>query len=199
MMIRSLWLVGFVITGMSPGLVPAQPPDATTPLAPTGQHCVASVEPVQPGAQDSKVTEGGCFATLAEALAEATDGAVRLDPQTQPHELTEEMFPTTAGRTIIAIDFDKPNFADRNNSKTWYSNHGRCTPNVQFRVPYVGREWNDRVSSVLGAGNCRHQFLYEHIKYNVGKPKGRVAHCRPSCKGFRVMNNKASSRIMAYE
>lgn len=198
MRIRRVWLVGLLLPGMGIGFVHAQTPDAAAPLMPAGQHCVATIDPVQPGAQDSLVTEDGCFATLAEALAVATDGAVRVDPQTQPHDLTAEMFPTRAGRIVIAVDFDKPHFADHAHSLTWVSTHGGCTPTVQFRVPYLGWDWNDRVSSVLGAGNCGHQFLYEHVNYNVGKPKGRVAQCRPSCQGFRVMDNKASSQIMAY-
>lgn len=54
--------------------------------------------------------EGGCFCDAGEAVAAATAGTVRLDPKTQPRDLTERMLSNKAGRTILAIDFDKPNF-----------------------------------------------------------------------------------------
>jgi hypothetical protein len=192
-MIRRLGLVGLVLTGMGLGLVHAPTPDAAAPLAPAGQHCVVNIDPVQPGAQTSRVEEGGCFATLAEALAVATDGAARVDPQMQPHELTKERFPT-AGRTVIAIDYADANF--RGDYILWSVSQGGCAPGVHFRASSMPDGWNDRVSSVLGGANCDLQFLFEHIDFN-SHTQGEVAECHPECEGLRVMDNKTSSRFMA--
>lgn len=196
-MIRHLWIAGLMLPAMSPGPGNAQRPGTPAPSEPAGQHCVATVEPIQNEKEVSKVEEGGCFTTLAEAVSVATDGELRLDPKTKPRDLTEKMLSTKGKKTIIAIDFDKPNFEDRSNSMTWNSNRGGCKPNLEFRVAYLGQQWNDRVSSVLGAGNCTRQYLFEHTEFNHNK-KGEVARCRPSCQGFRIMDNKASSQIMRY-
>jgi hypothetical protein len=180
---------------MGLGLVHAHPPDAAAPLAPAGHHYVAHVAPVQPGAQASLAEEGGCFATWAEALAVATGGEVRVDPKTQPHALTPEMFErfSTARRTIIAVDYADAHFEGV--TLTWYADQG-CAPGVLFNPNRMPEGWNDRVSSVVGAGGCDHQFLYEHIDFNAHQ-QGLVAECHPQCEGFRLMENKTSSRIMA--
>jgi hypothetical protein len=64
-------------------------------------------------------------------------------------------------------------------------------------VSYLGKDWNDKVSSVLGAGNCTRHYLFEHVDFNRHK-RGEVASCRPTCQGLRVMDNKGSSQIMRY-
>jgi len=185
------------VLGLGLGLAHAQTnaPDAAATSAPVGQHCVANVDPVQPGAKASVVKEGDCFATFAEALAVATDDAVRVDPKMQPHELTKEMLPAPgkAGRAVIAVDFSDANYTG--SVHIWSSFQGGCTPKRSFLINRMPRGWNDQVSSVWGAGNCNSQVLFEHIDFNEHK-KGRVAQCRPDCKGLRVMNDKASSRIM---
>lgn len=82
MTIRKVWLSGFLITGMSAGLVHAQ----TT----AGKHCVSDIDPVQPGAQSgSVVKKTDCFATVAEALMMATDGSAcrPADPRTDGKDI----------------------------------------------------------------------------------------------------------------
>ena len=79
---------------------------------------------------------------------------------------------------------------------TWYSDQGGCVPGRTFKLNRMPGGWNDVVSSVMGAGNCDHQFLFEHIDFNSHK-QGEVAECRPDCKGLRVMNDKTSSQVMA--
>ena len=99
-MLRNAYLVGLLVIGLGLGHAHAQPntPDAAAPPAPTGQHCVAQIDPVQPGAKASVVKEIGCFATFAEALGVATDGVVRVDPKMQPHELTKKRYYPRQGR-----------------------------------------------------------------------------------------------------
>jgi hypothetical protein len=198
-MLRNAYLVGLLVIGLGLGRAHAQTvaPDAAAPSTPAGQHCVVNIDPVQPGAKASVVEEVGCFATFAEALAVATDGAARVDPKTQSHELTKEMLPAAgkAGRTVIAVGFSDANY--RGSTIIWSSFQGGCTPKQTFRFNRMPRGWDNQVSSVFGAGNCGHQHLYEHIDFNQHK-KGHVANCHPDCKGFRVMNDKTSSRIMQY-
>jgi hypothetical protein len=197
-MLRNTYLVGLLVIGLGLGGAYAQTnaPDAAAPAAPAGQYCAVNVDPVQPGAKASVVKEVSCFATFAEALAVATDGTVRVDPKTQPHEFTKEMLPAAgkAGRTVIAVDWSDANY--KGEPMIFYSDQGGCVPGRTFEFRRMPRGWNDVVSSMWGAGGCDHQFLFEHIDFNSHK-RGKVAQCHPNCKGLRVMNDKTSSQVMA--
>ena len=84
--------------------LPSSTPSHASATLKPDQHCVAHIDPIQPGQKESRVTVRGCFNTFAEAISFATGGAVRLPATTQPSEVTQEMLLPSQGTVVIGID-----------------------------------------------------------------------------------------------
>jgi hypothetical protein len=195
-MSRHFYVVALVIVGIGPGLVRSQTPDAEAPQTGEDKYCVVEIDPVKSGEEESATKKNNCFATTAEAVAAATDGAVRLDPKTP--ELTDETLGTLLRKSpsrVLAIDYNNVNFDPEDGYIVWTGTRG-CGPGITYFKKRMPDGWNDHVSSVEG-GLCRTQRLFENVNFNKGD-KGLIATCSPSCKALPKMNDKTSSRTMKH-
>jgi hypothetical protein len=191
---RYFYVVALIIVGIGPGLVHAQgPADDKAPQTGADKYCVVEIDPVESGEEESVTTKNSCFATTTEAVAAATDGAVRLDPKTTDETLGALLRKSPS--RVIAIDYNNVNFDPEDGYIIWKGNRG-CGPGITYFKKHMPAGWNDHVSSVEG-GICRTQRLYENANFNEGD-EGLIATCRPSCKALPKMNDKTSSRKMRH-
>jgi hypothetical protein len=195
-MLRHLYVVALVIVGIGPGLARSQTPDAKAPQTGADKYCVVEIDPVKSGEEESATTKNNCFATTPEAVAAATDGAVRLDAK-HP-KLTNETLGTLLRKSpsrVLAVDYNDVNFDPEDGYIIWTGTRG-CAPGITYFKKHMPAGWNDHVSSVEG-GICKTQRLFENANFNKGD-KGLIATCRPSCKALPKMNDKTSSRTMKH-
>lgn len=151
-------------------------------------NCVAQVDPIIPGQKASAVTEMGCFATFAEAIAAATAGTVSLSLDVTPDSITEsDIAPAIAA--IIGIDYDRRSYRGR--SYTWTGG-----PNGCYSSSYIANmpgHFNNRLTSTRGFSGC-----YRNTSYSGFFQSGYWVRCFPNCTyigGF--LNNATSSKHWA--
>lgn len=168
--------------------IPARPATASEPT-----HCVVRLEPVGPGVAPGSIStvevDGGCYSTLAEAVAVGTGGRVQLPVSTQPKDLTQTMIDentisTLAGDTLIGTEWDDTGYGG--GSKDYFANAG-CANNT-WEDPQVGSTWNDRFESGKGFANCDHNRKFQHANFG-----GDVRLCTPNCSTYGALRNEVSS------
>lgn len=158
-------------------------------------HCVAEVAPLAKGQLASKPTELGCFDTFAEAIFVATGGAVKLNNDVLPSEVTEEMLngarlraPRAAG-PVIGVDYNGIDFTG--STLTWRANNDNgCYAGIGFAASSMPSGWNDVVSSARSYSGCNQYIHYEDTNYG-----GTSITCNQgeNCREMGYMDNKTSS------
>jgi len=162
---------------------PASSPSETAP------HCVGSAQPM-----GTLMPAGGpataCFASFAQAISYATNGAVALSSSASPTDFTDEMATASAGSTIIGIDWEDPNFqccfAGWSYSWTVANDYG-CVGGRNYYVDGMG-SMDNQVSSAKAYAGCSR---YDHWEHNYGQ--GARINCAPECATMGVMNDATSS------
>lgn len=207
-----LGIVALLIATISPLLAQNEAPAA----APVGQarlrHCITQVEVAT--AETTEVGEASstaadvsgdeallaasapaatCFATFAEAVSAATNGAVQLAPDVTAATLTEEMLQSEAPTAvIIGIDYDNFN-SQGGASLTFFANNAvGCTTGLSYSKGAAPAGWDNRTSSAAGGFvGCNHFYHYEGRRFT-----GAVLRCPApgnTCAVFGAMNNHTSS------
>jgi hypothetical protein len=154
-------------------------------------HCVVHLVPLSPATDAGVVTatldDGGCFATLEEALEAGTGGRVALPEGTSPGELTQPLLDasvTAAADILLGTEYDNVNFGGA--SRSYFASSG-CA-NMTWQVSNVGATWNDRFESGVGFGTCDHNRKFEHTNFG-----GSVVLCTPNCGTYGTLRNEVSS------
>ncbi len=172
---------------------------AATPVQPTATrktpltHCVTRITPSHPGQRDSVALYTHCFATFAEAIADATEGRTHLPSTMKPQDLTQTVLNTYSGAVrpnttyVLSIEYDLNNFggssvtltgtATCSNASYWISNVGTWWPG-----------WNDRIRSAKGFSDCNNIAHYENVGWT-----GASLVCTPNCSSMGVMSAQTSS------
>ena len=145
----------------------ADPDDFRVPQQ-TGDHCVVSISPVQPGERSSVVSAPQCYSTFSEAQ-DAANGVG-----------------TMSSRTVIGIDYEDAKYGGL--SLTWTADNSvGCDTGLSYAaasMPSAG--WNDRVSSAKTYGGCGTNTHYQDSNY-VGSQ--HVCECAT----MHAMNDHTSS------
>lgn len=173
-------------------------PDATITVEPayprsgSGRICVARVEPTSPGSPEARIVRETCFDRVADALREASGGAVDLPSDTPTRTALQTLDAMegpigTLSDFVIGIDHDDVNYDDAHGLRIWEAASG-CGPGVAWNVSNIGASWNDRVSSAKGKSDCDRFIHFEAIDYG-----GSSRTCTPNCATMGVMNDAASS------
>jgi hypothetical protein len=152
-------------------------------VADVGVHCVVGIMPDQsenPGA----MTPQQCFPTFSAAIFFATGGAVLVDEQLSPTDLTQEMLEDVPeSHTVLSVDYVDSNYGGL--SLTW-TGHGDCSASLTYSAGSMPAGWNDIVSSALTYANCNRNTHYEHSNWG-----GASLVC--ACASMGVMNDQTSS------
>lgn len=152
-----------------------------------------------------------CFAIFSDAVHFGTGGRVRLDRNVRPQDLTDQLLdryavvtpaevplpcevPCDGGaaRTLIGIDYENQDTGRAGGrSLSWsVGNAFGCSGNRRYANAYMpfanGIDWNDRVSSATGLGDCDVFLHYEHPDW-----QGTVRAC--TCQRMGTMNDRTSS------
>lgn len=163
--------------------------DATLEDEPV-QHCAALLEPVAEGETNSRVTNLGCYGTLAEMEAAAMGH--------QPSSLTEGTeapAEVTSLNTTIAQMFTGRDFSGT--SFSWWvpNDPDGCRDGDSFSVAditaHIGSYWNNNVESARSYSGCNKFFLYRYNSY-----VGESITCNQGaewCRNLGWMANHASS------
>lgn len=169
----------------------AWPASADDRAAGSGEpaHCAAIL---QPSGSSAAVAAPAvrCFGTIAESVAYATDGAIRLSPG--------QRYPTAAqaaaaGRNsaasvLLGIEYGDRDFTGSTLSLSGTSGTG-CYNGVSYGFASLPSGWNDEISSSKAYSNC-HGWHYEHTY------SGAVLICQPNCRSFSsAMNDETSSIV----
>jgi hypothetical protein len=171
--------------------VVAAPEPGQAAAAPAEEYCVGHLKPTgadQPSLpmREATLTEQRCFKTFAEAIASATDGAVRV---ASPDELTEEMrSPPPDAKGPWAIGYDT--YIDNGTAKLfiWTVNAPGCTQ-TDWEIRQLEPPLNDSIIAVQFGGGCNTTCNYDH-----GGWWGYVQDCKPNCPSLGEMNGRTSSK-----
>ncbi|MFY0577417.1 hypothetical protein ACN28S_26595 [Cystobacter fuscus] len=162
------------------GVVPAQV-----------QHCAVKAVAFQPGEEpplNPPPAKLDCFASFAEAIAFATQGAIQLPPDATPGQLTPELVSApdaTPTQNLIAVEYEDAYYGGR--SLTFYSETSCYQSNLG--TPSLSSDWNDIISSAQAFSGCNNSYHYEHVNY-----QGAVANCGSACTWIGdAMNDRTSS------
>jgi hypothetical protein len=154
-------------------------------------HCVAYLVPVSPRSDDGVISatleDGGCYATLEEALEVGTGGQVALPVGTSTSELTQSLLDsavTAATSVLLGTEYDNTGFTGA--SKNYFAASGCAS--TTWQVSNVGATWNDRFESGVGFGTCDHNRKFEHADFG-----GSVVLCTPNCSTYGTLRNEVTS------
>ncbi|ATB39493.1 hypothetical protein CYFUS_004937 [Cystobacter fuscus] len=154
------------------------------------QHCVmeaVAFKPEEAPPSDLPPAKQDCFASFAEAIAFATNGAVQLPPTVTPDQLTPELLETDATPTqnVIAVEYQHSNYGG---ASLIFYNASTCAQSNMF-VSSMPSGWNDIISSALAFAGCNNSYHYEHVNY-----LGSVVNCGTACPYIGdAMNDRTSS------
>jgi hypothetical protein len=159
----------------------------------TARHCVVRLEPIGPATADSVVqaraVELGCYATLAEAIAVATDGAVHLPSSTAPAHLTDGLIARysedAVDSVVIGTEYQGTGYSG---GSTNYTASSSCSVSQSWEVSWVGAALNDSFSSGKGFGGCDSNRKFEDADFGGGS---RL--CAPNCSNYGTLSNEVSS------
>ena len=157
-----------------------------------GNHCVVLVEPLLPGQTQSVSELLGCYATFPEAIAQATNGVVRLPPSASSAEVIQALLETDGSiisPTVVGTHWDEEiRGKGRTISYTTDNAQGCYDDSIYIHSDMNEYGWNDIVSSAQGYKGCEKFYHFEHT-YGGGS----IHTCTPYCPWMYEMNNKASS------
>ncbi len=161
------------------------------------QHCIARMEPLQPGQKISESLGVTCFGTFSDALAAATGGRVQVSRDFRPDDLTQDILDTgltnRAGTpaidTVVGVDYLDANF--QGSTYTWYTTHtAGCTDGSSYGAD-LPSGWDNQISSGRGYAGCSNMKHYENTGYG-----GSLTICGQdwtSCANMGIMNDQTSS------
>jgi hypothetical protein len=160
-------------------------------------HCYFLLAPISYNSDmPSEIIKTACFDTFAEALFEATNHQINLDPSSNPGDITDEMINSLEyidlpdAQVVIGIDWDYTNYGG--NSNIWVTSDTGCSPSLQYQVPSMPVGWNDQVSSSKAYSNCS---FYHYRDTNYGGP---YLKCDPYCPTMGSLDNATSSEKWLY-
>lgn len=161
------------------------------------QHCIAQIEPLQPGQEISEVLDVKCFNNFSDALAAATGGRVQVPQDFRPDDLTQEILDSATSKvvdapmvdTVVGVDYWDVNF--QGSTYTWWTTY---TPGCSDGSSYgadLPSSWNNQISSGRGYAGCNNMKHYENTGYG-----GSLIICGQnwtSCANMGIMNDQTSS------
>lgn len=153
-------LVVTAIPASAASVGPTTDPSAATP------HCVGAARPM--GSPSSGPPKMACYPTFAQALADATDGAVTVSLSATPADFTQEMATASSSTTIIGIDWEDPDYQCCFSGwvKYWeVPNDTGCAGGYNWVVDSMGSLDNE-VSSAQAYSGCSR---YDHWEHNYGE------------------------------
>lgn len=168
-------------------VVAADPADLPVP-SDAGIHCASQLAPLQAGEDTSKILASGCFDSLADSIAWATDGDVRLPADIGAATVTDEMVGPASHTAVISIDYEDPKW-DANAfgpTYTWTGGQNGCNDGSTYAVSSMPSGWDNQVSSARSYTGCAQNRHYENTSYG-----GASQNC--SCYTMDAMNDKTSS------
>jgi hypothetical protein len=160
-------------------------------------HCYSLLAPISYNSDmPSEIIKTVCFGTFAEAMFEATNHHINLDPSSSPADLSDEIINSLDytdlpdAQVVIGIDWDYTNYGG--NSNIWVVSDTGCSPSLQYQVPTMPVGWNDRVSSSKAYSNCSF-YHYRDTYYG-----GPYLICDPNCSTMGSLDNATSSEKWLY-
>jgi hypothetical protein len=143
-------------------------PATSAQAAPNTRHCVQQAVPANSKHQAAPPT---CYATFAEAIAQATGGAVRLPANVTM--VTQEQLDAgyqarqangqvalAAATIIIGISYQNTSWSGGSVTHTASANCDRTT----WKIANVGSGWNDQFGSAKHYSGCTGNY-YEHASF----------------------------------
>lgn len=191
---RSLRVCVFLALVIGTAAIAASPAGATSKAAAValqpGRNCVITIAPLLPGQAISMMSAPRCYATFAEAIADATNGRVQLPESAGATDITAAtLAPTIAtSSTIIGIDWINSGYTG--SSLTWQvSNSVGCTTGLSYQSNVTG-SWNNVISSSKAFAGCGVNPHYDLAYPN--QDNGAKIFCTPNCSTMGAMNDATS-------
>ena len=160
-----------------------------TQTAPSARNCVITIAPLQPGATSSATSAPRCYATFAQAIADASNGTVNLPTTATPAAVTDAtLAPALAtGSSIIGIDWIDANYSGA--SLTWQVSNPNGCNGYQYSSNVTG-SWNNVISSSKGFTGYDINPHYDLAYPNQNN--GAKIFCTPNCATMGAMNDATS-------
>jgi len=152
--------------------------------SPGGEACVAELAPLEPGQATSAVVSYQCFDTLAESVAFATDGAVRVpSTSTTVEEDDEASIEAAATSSLLGIEYTGSSWTG--SSLALYGGGSGCSSGASYGFASMPGGWNNVISSARSYSGCTSRH-YDGTSYT-----GSSYLC--GCGSMGTMNNRTSS------
>ena len=159
-----------------------------SPGAAPGGNCVITIEPLQPGQSTSVTSTPRCYATFAEAIADASNGTVHLPVTATPSSVSASTFAPLTTSSIIGIDWINSGYTG--SSLTWQEpNPYGCSTGYQYASNVTG-SWNNVISSSKAFAGCGVNPHYDLAYPN--QDNGAKIFCTPNCSTMGAMNDATS-------
>lgn len=155
-------------------------------------HCAVQLAPIRSGEDASRIVAQQCFDTFAEALSQATSGAVQLERDARPADFSDDMLAgasSTAATLPFGINYQNSNYGG--SSYTWYGNSTQpCSSSLNYGINFMPSGWDNKVSSArtIAEMRCRNNYHYQYTYYG-----GTILNCFSACTGMGSMNDRTSS------
>ena len=163
----------------------AAPAPAAAPSA--GAACAAELAPLGPGQATSAVVSYQCFDTLAESVAFATKGAVRLPSAASTVEQGAEASTAAAASSLLGIEYTGSSWTG--SSLALYGGGGGCGGGASYGFASMPGGWNNVISSARSYSGCTSRH-YDGTSYT-----GSSYLC--GCGSMGSMNNRTSSILFS--
>jgi len=152
--------------------------------SPAGAACAAELVPLGPGQTTSTVVSYQCFDTLAESVAFATKGAVRLSSSaTTVEQGGEASIEAAAASSLLGIEYTGSSWTG--SSLALYGGGGGCGGGASYGFASMPGGWNNVISSARSYSGCTSRH-YDGTSYT-----GSSYLC--GCGSMGTMNNRTSS------
>lgn len=154
--------------------------------AAAGGHCTLGLAPTGTTAPGAGTVR--CFATLSDAVAFATGGAIRLPADAEV--VTDAQASSAVGvatNPLLGIEYKDSSY--RGSTWTLYGTSGSgCYGGVSYGFYHISRfGWGDTISSAKAYSGCT------GVHYEDGDASGSTYNC--TCSSMGVMNDETSAII----
>lgn len=152
-------------------------------------HCVIEAQGVS---ASSAAAPTRCFKTFADAVADATDGRVVLDPDETVLEdkdllpiLDDNSTPVMAGPMIIGVEYQHAAFGGWTLTIVGGTTTAGCSTGKTFRVSGLAASYDNQISSARTYGGCKSRH------YSNANFSGSSYLC--GCSSMGAMSDRTSS------
>lgn len=183
-MSRASTLVALLLTtvvAMTGTAVPVLAAGAAHGPSASRPHCVVTAQSMEDTGRPDRPR---CFPTFARAVADATDGAVKLDADaTVLREADLVRMPVSSSKSIVGVEYQHAGFGGW--TLTVVGSNQGCTTGSTFRVASLAPAYDDQISSAKTYGGCKSRH------YSAAGLSGASYLC--GCASMGSMSDRTSS------